>query len=146
MKIRNFYHLNRSQICPHGSIYGQKFLQAIFNGKNFEFLKTVIIIRFLRLWKLFSKNFLKFRKKFYDPLYRKKIATFLDFSKFTNFDLRSGELYADREYLEKLSQDETLIKDENGKSASILELITTGIKYLDTRTDFWRQQKPMYTR
>jgi len=57
-----------------------------------------------------------------------------------------GELYADREYLEKLSQDETLIKDENGKSASILELITTGIKYLDTRTDFWRQQKPMYTR
>ena len=26
------------------------------------------------------------------------------------------------------------------------QLINAGIKYLDTRTDFWRQQKPMYTR
>merc|ERR1711953_294301 len=57
-----------------------------------------------------------------------------------------GELYVDRQYLEQLSRDETLIKDENGKCESILELINTGIKYLDTRTDFWRQQKPMYTR
>lgn len=57
-----------------------------------------------------------------------------------------GELYVDRQYLEQLSNDETLTKDENGKSESILELINAGIKYLDTRTDFWRQQKPMYTR
>ena len=57
-----------------------------------------------------------------------------------------GELYVDRQYLEQLSMDETLTKDENGKSESILELINAGIKYLDTRTDFWRQQKPMYTR
>jgi pentatricopeptide repeat protein len=57
-----------------------------------------------------------------------------------------GELYVDRQYLEQLSKDEILIKEENGKCESILELINTGIKYLDTRTDFWRQQKPMYTR
>ena len=62
------------------------------------------------------------------------------------YEFIEGELYVDRQYLEQLSRDETLIKDENGKCESILELINTGIKYLDTRTDFWRQQKPMYTR
>lgn len=29
---------------------------------------------------------------------------------------------------------------------SIYDLVTSGINYLDTRTEFWRQQKPMYAR
>ena len=29
---------------------------------------------------------------------------------------------------------------------SISEIINNGIRYLDNRTEFWRQQKPMYTR
>ena len=29
---------------------------------------------------------------------------------------------------------------------SIRDLATEGLDYLDTRTDFWRQQKPMYAR
>lgn len=33
---------------------------------------------------------------------------------------------------------------ESGRS--IFELVNDGLKYLDTRTDFWRQQKPMYAR
>ena len=28
----------------------------------------------------------------------------------------------------------------------INNLVTEGLSYLDTRTDFWRQQKPMYAR
>ena len=56
---------------------------------------------------------------------------------------KKGEFYVDREYLEQLSADDTF-KDEGHES--IVQLIDTGIKYLDNRTDFWRQQKPMYTR
>ena len=29
---------------------------------------------------------------------------------------------------------------------NIYELVHAGLQYLDTRTDFWRQQKPMYAR
>lgn len=32
------------------------------------------------------------------------------------------------------------------KDNSIYTLIDEGISYLDTRAEFWRQQKPMYTR
>ena len=39
-----------------------------------------------------------------------------------------GELYVDRQYLEQLAKDESLCKDENGKSESIVELIQAGIK------------------
>jgi len=56
-----------------------------------------------------------------------------------------GELYVDRVYLEQLANDEQLL-DNDHSSESIGELINAGIRYLDNRTDFWRQQKPMYTR
>jgi len=45
------------------SIYtsmGTKNLQAIFNGKNFEFSKTVFTIRFPRLWRMFLTEIQKF--------------------------------------------------------------------------------------
>lgn len=38
-----------------------------------------------------------------------------------------------------------LVKGSAG-GVSIYDLVTSGINYLDTRTDFWRQQKPMYAR
>uniref|UniRef100_H2Z3S7 Outer dynein arm-docking complex subunit 4 n=1 Tax=Ciona savignyi TaxID=51511 RepID=H2Z3S7_CIOSA len=56
-----------------------------------------------------------------------------------------GELYADKEYLEKLLKDDDLVKGSSG-GMSIYDLVTSGINYLDTRTEFWRQQKPMYAR
>nr|CAB3267330.1 tetratricopeptide repeat protein 25 [Phallusia mammillata] len=56
-----------------------------------------------------------------------------------------GELYADKEYLEKLLKDDDLVKGSAG-GMSIYDLVTSGINYLDTRTEFWRQQKPMYAR
>lgn len=55
-----------------------------------------------------------------------------------------GELYADREYLEKLMNDPGLII--NNKDKSIHALVEEGLSYLDSRTEFWRQQKPMYAR
>lgn len=54
-----------------------------------------------------------------------------------------GELYGDRQYLEKLLK-ETDSRTDIGKV--INNLVTEGLSYLDTRTDFWRQQKPMYAR
>jgi hypothetical protein len=57
-----------------------------------------------------------------------------------------GELYVDREYLEELSNDEMLLTGDIQDKDSIADLIHAGIRYLDNRTDFWRQQKPMYTR
>ena len=32
------------------------------------------------------------------------------------------------------------------KSTKLYDLIQDGLTYLDTRADFWRQQKPMYAR
>jgi len=32
------------------------------------------------------------------------------------------------------------------KSTKLYDLIQDGVTYLDTRADFWRQQKPMYAR
>ncbi|KAM5273399.1 outer dynein arm-docking complex subunit 4 [Ctenodactylus gundi] len=57
-----------------------------------------------------------------------------------------GELYVDKEYLEKLLLDEDLIKGTIKSGLTVEELILTGINYLDTRSDFWRQQKPIYAR
>ncbi|XP_033733348.1 tetratricopeptide repeat protein 25-like [Pecten maximus] len=54
-----------------------------------------------------------------------------------------GELYGDRQYLERLLK-ETDPKTNMGKTIS--NLVEEGLMYLDTRTDFWRQQKPMYAR
>ncbi|XP_036124901.1 tetratricopeptide repeat protein 25 isoform X2 [Molossus molossus] len=57
-----------------------------------------------------------------------------------------GELYVDKEYLEKLLLDEDLIKGTIKHGLTVEDLIMTGINYLDTRTNFWRQQKPIYAR
>ncbi|XP_021361943.1 tetratricopeptide repeat protein 25-like [Mizuhopecten yessoensis] len=54
-----------------------------------------------------------------------------------------GELYGDRQYLERLLK-ETDPNTNMGKTIS--NLVEEGLMYLDTRTDFWRQQKPMYAR
>ena len=76
-----------------------------------------------------------------------------------------GELYSDREFLEKLLNEEGIewISQHNGegnKNIRILEtlvnktenseqiryLVVKGLNYLDERSDFWQQQKPMYAR
>uniref|UniRef100_A0A8C6G589 Outer dynein arm-docking complex subunit 4 n=1 Tax=Mus spicilegus TaxID=10103 RepID=A0A8C6G589_MUSSI len=57
-----------------------------------------------------------------------------------------GELYVDKEYLEKLLLDEDLIKGTIKSGLTVEDLIMTGINYLDTRSNFWRQQKPIYAR
>uniref|UniRef100_A0AC11B3F3 Outer dynein arm docking complex subunit 4 n=1 Tax=Ovis aries TaxID=9940 RepID=A0AC11B3F3_SHEEP len=57
-----------------------------------------------------------------------------------------GELYVDKEYLEKLLLDEDLIRGTIKHGLTVEDLIMTGINYLDTRSDFWRQQKPIYAR
>jgi len=54
-----------------------------------------------------------------------------------------GELYNDKQYLENLLKDEDLIKGSHA-GGNIYELVSEGIKYLDNRQDFWRQQRPMY--
>ncbi|KAG1967684.1 tetratricopeptide repeat protein [Pimephales promelas] len=57
-----------------------------------------------------------------------------------------GELYSDREYLDKLLQDEDLIKGKIRTGERVQDLIVGCISYLDTRTAFWQQQKPIYAR
>ncbi|XP_006776798.1 PREDICTED: tetratricopeptide repeat protein 25 [Myotis davidii] len=57
-----------------------------------------------------------------------------------------GELYVDKEYLEKLLLDEDLIKGTTKHGQTVEDLIMTGINYLDSRSNFWRQQKPIYAR
>ncbi|XP_059763175.1 outer dynein arm-docking complex subunit 4 isoform X2 [Balaenoptera ricei] len=57
-----------------------------------------------------------------------------------------GELYVDKEYLEKLLLDEDLIRGTIKRGLTVEDLIVTGINYLDARSDFWRQQKPIYAR
>ncbi|XP_066878197.1 outer dynein arm-docking complex subunit 4 isoform X2 [Kogia breviceps] len=57
-----------------------------------------------------------------------------------------GELYVDKEYLEKLLLDEDLIRGTIKRGLTVEDLIMTGINYLDMRSDFWRQQKPIYAR
>ncbi|XP_065278769.1 outer dynein arm-docking complex subunit 4 [Emys orbicularis] len=57
-----------------------------------------------------------------------------------------GELYADKAYLEKLLKDEDLMKSSTKHGMTVEDLILGGINYLDTRTEFWQQQKPIYAR
>ncbi|XP_021575217.1 tetratricopeptide repeat protein 25 [Carlito syrichta] len=57
-----------------------------------------------------------------------------------------GELYVDKEYLEKLLLDKDLIRGTVKGGLTVEDLIMTGINYLDTRSNFWRQQKPIYAR
>lgn len=57
-----------------------------------------------------------------------------------------GELYSDKEYLEKLLKDQDLVKGNTRSGIKVHDLILSAITYLDTRTEFWRQQKPIYAR
>ncbi|XP_051894692.1 outer dynein arm-docking complex subunit 4 [Pristis pectinata] len=57
-----------------------------------------------------------------------------------------GELYRDKEYLEKLLLDKELMKTSTESGGTIQDLIMSGISFLDTRTEFWRQQKPIFAR
>ncbi|XP_006901778.1 PREDICTED: tetratricopeptide repeat protein 25 [Elephantulus edwardii] len=57
-----------------------------------------------------------------------------------------GELYVDKAYLEKLLLDEDLIKGTTKHGLTVEDLIMTGINYLNIRSNFWRQQKPIYAR
>ncbi|XP_013421204.1 tetratricopeptide repeat protein 25 isoform X2 [Lingula anatina] len=56
-----------------------------------------------------------------------------------------GELYADKEFLERLLVDEAFTR-QTKTNMTIRQLAEDGLDYLDTRTDFWLQQKPIYAR
>lgn len=53
-----------------------------------------------------------------------------------------GELYADRQYIEELMDDPSLVT--TSADGDVNELLKAGMNYLDDRVDFWRQQKPIY--
>ncbi|XP_059176254.1 outer dynein arm-docking complex subunit 4-like isoform X2 [Physella acuta] len=55
-----------------------------------------------------------------------------------------GELYKDKEYLEKLF--DCLSNNGNQTDDYIKGRACDGLEYLNSRSDFWRQQKPMYAR
>ncbi|KAJ3379020.1 Tetratricopeptide repeat protein 25 [Entophlyctis sp. JEL0112] len=68
-----------------------------------------------------------------------------------------GELYKDREYLENFLLDKggmpniylsnLQLKDfEHNPNDRITALVKNALDYLETRTEFWRQQKPIYAR
>ncbi|KAJ3028067.1 UNVERIFIED_CONTAM: Tetratricopeptide repeat protein 25 [Siphonaria sp. JEL0065] len=54
-----------------------------------------------------------------------------------------GEIYQDREYLENFLLDKDF---EHNPNQGVMNLVSGCLRYLDTRTDFWRQQKPIYAR
>ncbi|KAJ3195163.1 Tetratricopeptide repeat protein 25 [Irineochytrium annulatum] len=54
-----------------------------------------------------------------------------------------GELHEDKVYLEMLLNDKDFINKPNN---DVVELVSTALKYLEDRTEFWRQQKPLYAR
>ncbi|KAJ8328399.1 hypothetical protein O5D80_003756 [Batrachochytrium dendrobatidis] len=54
-----------------------------------------------------------------------------------------GELYEDKEYLERFFNDKDF---SNNPNEDVKGLVDNALKYLDTRTEFWRQQKPIYAR
>lgn len=67
-----------------------------------------------------------------------------------------GELYEDKQFLEKLMQDPSFVSagaapvddddDEKRRPPAVKELLSAGQEYLTDRTSFWRQQKPIYAR
>ncbi|KAI8848575.1 hypothetical protein BC829DRAFT_393873 [Chytridium lagenaria] len=54
-----------------------------------------------------------------------------------------GELYSDKIYLESLLNDKDFVHNPNDE---ICSLVSEALNYLETRTEFWRQQKPIYAR
>ncbi|RNA02032.1 tetratricopeptide repeat 25 [Brachionus plicatilis] len=57
-----------------------------------------------------------------------------------------GELYADKVYLENLLQDDHATRANTKSGDAIWNLANSGLDFLDSRTEFWRQQKPIYAR
>lgn len=57
-----------------------------------------------------------------------------------------GELYADKVYLEKLLSDDNITRVNTVAGDAIWSLANNGLDFLDSRTEFWRQQKPIYAR
>ncbi|XP_055874374.1 outer dynein arm-docking complex subunit 4-like isoform X1 [Biomphalaria glabrata] len=55
-----------------------------------------------------------------------------------------GQLYQDKEFLEKLF--DSLSNNGNKTDDFIKGRACDGLEYLNSRSDFWRQQKPMYAR
>lgn len=66
-----------------------------------------------------------------------------------------GELYADKQYLEELFEDPAFVTsaapkhdddDDEAKAPDLRQVVAGGISYLENRSQFWRQQKPIYAR
>ncbi|NWS78107.1 TTC25 protein, partial [Crotophaga sulcirostris] len=57
-----------------------------------------------------------------------------------------GELYADKAYLEKLLKDKDLMESITKQGIKVADLVRSGISYLEKRSEFWRQQNPIYAR
>ncbi|XP_074652975.1 outer dynein arm-docking complex subunit 4-like [Tubulanus polymorphus] len=58
-----------------------------------------------------------------------------------------GEMYGDKLFLEKLLSETSKVSIVKGDyDGKIQEAIKDGLRYLDSRTEFWRQQKPIYAR
>ncbi|ESN90138.1 hypothetical protein HELRODRAFT_90920 [Helobdella robusta] len=57
-----------------------------------------------------------------------------------------GELYADREFLENLLNKTGITVCYSEANVMIRSLTLQGLDFLDTRTDFWLQQKPLSTK
>jgi tetratricopeptide (TPR) repeat protein len=53
------------------------------------------------------------------------------------------ELYDDKSYLEGLLSDKDFVENPNDE---IVGLVKDGLRYLQTRVEFWRQQNPLYAR
>ncbi|KAJ3225287.1 Tetratricopeptide repeat protein 25 [Clydaea vesicula] len=54
-----------------------------------------------------------------------------------------GELYADKVFLEEIANDKDFVSNPNPE---ISNLVNSALIYLEKRTEFWRQQKPIYAR
>ena len=54
-----------------------------------------------------------------------------------------GEFYVDKEFLEALISDRDFQLNPN---ENVKQLVMEGLNYLESRIDFWRQQKPIYAR
>ncbi|XP_044038496.1 outer dynein arm-docking complex subunit 4 [Siniperca chuatsi] len=57
-----------------------------------------------------------------------------------------GEFYSDKKYLENLLKDEDLVKGNTKGGERLQDVIQSCLTYLDTCTEFWNQEKPIYAR
>ncbi|XP_022049286.2 outer dynein arm-docking complex subunit 4 isoform X1 [Acanthochromis polyacanthus] len=57
-----------------------------------------------------------------------------------------GEFYSDRKYLESLMKDEDLVKGKTKGGEQLEEVIQGCLSYLDTCTNFWKEESPICAR